>query len=324
VRLLALALVLVAAAADAAVLKVAELNTDQIRALDRARTAVILPGGILEEHGPYLPSYSDGYMNERVTRDLAEAIGARPGWTALVFPVIPLGSGGANEIGAHYSYPGSYTVRSTTVRAIFTDLASELGDQGFRWVFVVHGHGSPHHNRALDDASDFFRDTYGGQMVHLFGLMEVLTCCDAGRRTASEEALREDGFTVHAGAGEHSNVMSLRPDLVPDTIAKAPTHTAKSPAELVAAARRPDWPGYFGAPRHANAARGAVALAQQSAFIVRLAQEVLDGRDLRDRPRYADEIMKQPDIAKVVEDSLARESQIEARHQQWLAARAKK
>jgi creatinine amidohydrolase/Fe(II)-dependent formamide hydrolase-like protein len=39
--------------------RVAELNTEQIRALDRARTAVILPGGILEEHGPYLPSYTD-------------------------------------------------------------------------------------------------------------------------------------------------------------------------------------------------------------------------------------------------------------------------
>jgi creatinine amidohydrolase/Fe(II)-dependent formamide hydrolase-like protein len=323
-RLLALALVLAAAAADAAVLKVAELNTEQIRALDRAKTAVILPGGILEEHGPYLPSYSDGYMNERVAHDLAEAIGARPGWTALVFPVIPLGSGGANEIGAHYSYPGSYTVRSTTVRAIFTDLASELGDQGFRWIFVVHGHGAPQHNRALDDASDFFRDTYGGQMVHLYGLMEVLTCCDAGRRTASEEVHREDGFTVHAGAGEHSNVMFLRPDLVPDTIGKAPTLTATSPAELVAAARRPDWPGYFGAPRHANAARGAAGLTQQSAFIVRLAQEVLDGRDLRDRPRYANETMKQPDLAKTVEDSLAHESRIEARYQQWLAARVKK
>jgi len=41
----------------AQVLQVAELNTAQIRALDLARTAVILPGGILEEHGPYLPSY---------------------------------------------------------------------------------------------------------------------------------------------------------------------------------------------------------------------------------------------------------------------------
>ena len=32
----------------------AELNTEQIRSFDRDRTAVLIPGGILEEHGPYL------------------------------------------------------------------------------------------------------------------------------------------------------------------------------------------------------------------------------------------------------------------------------
>jgi hypothetical protein len=36
--------------------RLAELNIDQIRTLDRQRTVILLPGGILEEHGPYLPS----------------------------------------------------------------------------------------------------------------------------------------------------------------------------------------------------------------------------------------------------------------------------
>lgn len=52
----------------AQILNVAELNTMQIRSLDRARTVVILPGGILEQHGPYLPSFTDGYVNERMVR----------------------------------------------------------------------------------------------------------------------------------------------------------------------------------------------------------------------------------------------------------------
>ena len=82
--------------------RVTEMNTEQLRALDRNRTVVLLPGGILEEHGPYLPSFSDGYANERFTEELAEAISDRPGWNALVFPQIPLGSGGANEIGRKY------------------------------------------------------------------------------------------------------------------------------------------------------------------------------------------------------------------------------
>jgi creatinine amidohydrolase/Fe(II)-dependent formamide hydrolase-like protein len=322
-RAFAILLALSASTVQAGVLKVAELNTLQIRELDRSRTAVILPGGILEEHGPYLPSYADGYANERMASDLAEAIAARPGWTALVFPPIPLGVGGANEIGAQYVFPGSYTVRSSTLRAVFMDLAAELGDQGFKWVFVVHGHGSPSHNRALDEAGAFFHDTYGGQMVHLFGLLEVVSCCDAGRRTFTPEQNREDGFTVHAGAGEHSDVMYLRPDLVPGTIKVAQSVTGTSFADLMRFARQPDWPGYFGAPRLANPARGEAQYKQQSAFVNALALKVVDGYDPGAGPHLADEMLKDPGIAKVIADSLAHEAAREARQQQWLKSRAK-
>ena len=49
------------------VLHVAEMNTGQIRELDRTKTVVLLTGGILEEHGPYLPAHTDGILSERLT-----------------------------------------------------------------------------------------------------------------------------------------------------------------------------------------------------------------------------------------------------------------
>src|SRR5215204_2022836 len=119
--------------ASAQIYRVAQMNTDQIRALDKEKTVVILPGGVLEEHGPHLPSFTDGYSNEWITERLAQSIVARPGWAALIFPTIPLGHGGANEIGGIFSFPGTYSVRRTTLRAIFMDLACELGGQGFKW-----------------------------------------------------------------------------------------------------------------------------------------------------------------------------------------------
>jgi creatinine amidohydrolase/Fe(II)-dependent formamide hydrolase-like protein len=60
---------------------------------------VLIPGGILEEHGPYLPSYTDGYADEAYTRQLAKPIVARPGWKVVLFPQIPLGNDPANTIG---------------------------------------------------------------------------------------------------------------------------------------------------------------------------------------------------------------------------------
>ena len=114
------------------VYRLAEMNTDQIRALDRDRTVIVVPGGIMEEHGPYLPSYSDGYQNERYTADLASAIARRPGWTAVVFPMIPLGSGGANAVSGKLQFPGTFAVRPETLRSVFMDLGDEFGEQGFR------------------------------------------------------------------------------------------------------------------------------------------------------------------------------------------------
>jgi len=182
------------------VYRLAEMNTDQIRALDRDRTVILIPGGIMEEHGPYLPSYSDGYQNERYTTDLAAAIGRRPGWAAVVFPPIPLGSSGANSVGLRFPFPGTYAIRPETLRAIFMDLGAELGEQGFHWIFLIHMHGAPDHNQALDDAGEYFRDVYGGRMVNLAGLDTGSDPgLDAMKASISEEAVDEEGVGGHAG-----------------------------------------------------------------------------------------------------------------------------
>lgn len=63
------------------------------------------------------------------------------------------------NIGGEYDFPGTYAVRWSTVRAVYMDLATELEEQGFRWVVVMHGHGAPHNNLALEQAGDYFRDS---------------------------------------------------------------------------------------------------------------------------------------------------------------------
>jgi hypothetical protein len=45
-----------AASANTRILDVGDLRTEQIQPLDRQHTVVLLEGGILEEHGPYLPA----------------------------------------------------------------------------------------------------------------------------------------------------------------------------------------------------------------------------------------------------------------------------
>jgi creatinine amidohydrolase/Fe(II)-dependent formamide hydrolase-like protein len=322
VRAVAFATILAASAsAVAQVLEVATLNTEQIRALDRQKTAVILVGGILEEHGPYLPSYTDGYANERLARNLAEAVAARPGWTALLFPPIPLGSGGANEIGRKYAFSGSFTVRASTLRSIFMDLGDELGDLGFRWVFVVHGHGSPPHNHALDQAARYFQETHGGRMVHLLGGMGG-SQAPAWRKLVSPEALAEDGFSVHAGLREHSAMLFLRPDLVSPALRDARSVQTDGFKDLEPAARAADWPGYFGAPRHASSAVGASTQREGSAEIIAEVLRILDGIETPAVPRYADAVIGSPEIRGIVVDATAHDARRENRQRAWIEKQA--
>jgi creatinine amidohydrolase len=284
-------------AVSAQVLRVAELNTAQIAALDKKQTVVIVTGGILEQHGPHLPAGTDTFMNEWWAQSLAEAIARRPGWKVLMLPTIPLGTSGANVLGAKYGFPGAYTVRPETERAAFMDIASELGEQGFRWIFVIHNHGSPLHNLMLDQAGDYFHDVYGGRMVNLAGL---LLGPPAPRPLRTAEAAAEDGeFEVHAGMSETSRILYLRPDLVAPGYAGAVPHKADSPAEAEAAARAPQWEGYIGSPRRASAAFGEQELKQRAAAYNAAALSFLDGADPRKIPRLSEMAMKSPDIRRI-------------------------
>jgi len=274
----------------AQVFRIAEMNTRQIQALNLQKTVVLIPGGILEEHGPYLPSYTDGYAIEAYTQELAKVIVARPGWTVVLFPQIPLGNDPANTIGGKRVFPGSYPIRMATLRAVYMDLSNELGEQGFRWIFLVHNHGAPNNHKALNQASDYFHDVYGGTMVHLFGLTPVFLCCGIEGKMFSTQEREEEGFTVHAGADEQSEILFLRPEFVPQDYREAESLTGRNFADLVGIAKVNGWPGYFGAPRLASAAMGAQAFALSSQELNQVALQILDGIEYSKIPRYADEM----------------------------------
>jgi len=306
--------------AQAQVRRVAELNAVQIRALDRAKTVVFLPGGILEEHGPYLPAYTDGFLSERLTADLAAAVVAhRPGWTALVFPQVPLGASGSNEIGGHYVFPGTYALRPSTLRAVFMDLADELGAQGFRWIAVVHVHGAPLHNRALDEAGDYFHDSYGGRMVHLWGLVPVLSGWGSVLQGLSDPEKREEGVSLHGGMDETSLLLYIRPDIVSPGYRQAPVVTGHSLQESFDAARASDWPGYLGSPRLASAALGRRIWESFSAAATTHLLRILDGANPAQFQRYGDLLGTIPLYQRWIAAATAEEERRAARQRAWLA-----
>ena len=147
-------------------------------------------------------------------------------------------------------------------------------------IFVVHDHGDPAHNQALTEATDYFHDTYGGTMVHVFSLTEVQSCYDSFK-LSSKQASEEDGFTVHAGAEEHSEILFLQPLMVDPAYRNAPSVTGRNFADLYTLAEKEGWPGYFGAPRYASAALGQRIMDACAEKVNAVALRILDGLDYR-------------------------------------------
>jgi creatinine amidohydrolase/Fe(II)-dependent formamide hydrolase-like protein len=301
------------------VLRAATMTTTEFAGLERAKTVIILAGGILEEHGPYLPIYTDGFLNERLADSLALAIAARPGWKAVVFPSIPLGNSAANDIGSRFSFPGTYAVRFETLRDVFMDLGDEFGAQGFRWIFIVHLHGGPNHSRALDDAGDYFHATYGGRMVHLAGLMPVFSALEGAKTPAAKRA---DGLPIHAGMDETSLLGFISPHLLRAGFRSALDQSDTTMDGLIHLAESPMWPGYFGAPRFATQEHGARVWRALADSTVRIALRILGGADPGQIERFATVIAASPPDVRLDAASRRAEAKRAARQQAWLNTRS--
>jgi creatinine amidohydrolase len=182
-----------------------------------------------------------------------------------------------SNIGGLRQFPGSYSVRADRLQAVFVDLASAIGERGFRWVFLVHGHGAPAHMRALDTAAAHFNSHYSGHMVHLSGLPDVWGKCSAVvERRLPAAALAEDAQSLHAGAWETSVLLALRSDLVEPAYRDARPLPAAGLIASGQVARTPGWPGYFGSPRIATRAIGDECLEVMSAAYTNSALRIID------------------------------------------------
>ncbi len=91
---------------------------------------ILIPVGSCEQHGPYLPLYSDtiGLMGTVITAaEEAEVV---------VAPPIPWG----NSL-QHMKYPGTITLSLSTLSALLFDISESLIAHGFKRLVFINGHG---------------------------------------------------------------------------------------------------------------------------------------------------------------------------------------
>jgi creatinine amidohydrolase len=305
--------------------KLEELTWPQIDAFDRERTLFILPVGMIEQHGPHLPVGADtlGVMYEvsGVARRVSRAL---PEWNVVLLPAINYGQSGANVLGGRLVHPGTYAIRQSTLRSLVADLGGQIAQNGFRWIFVMNGHGAPTHNVALNEACDFVSETFRVTMLHLTGLFQGDSAIQSkgkqiNAKYFSAAELSSFGMDVHAGVNETSGMLAVRPDLVRSTYKTLPSRAGQSLEELREIATVPGWQGYLSSPAKATAAHGRAVEAWWIDGFTTLILRAVRGENMFVHPRVPETV---PDaVAPALEKALAEEAAFGARLEKWLGER---
>ncbi len=110
--------------------QLAHLTWPEVEAYLTRRTDVVVPIGSTEQHGPTGPMGTDYLCADAVAR----AVGERTG--VLVAPPLPVGMALH-----HMAFPGTLSLKPSTLIAVIVDVVLSLAEHGFRRVLFINGHG---------------------------------------------------------------------------------------------------------------------------------------------------------------------------------------
>lgn len=264
------------------------LSQDELSALPRGKTAVLLPVSPMEQHGPHLPLGVDaifaGFFSEEIARRLSEK---KPDWNFILFPTLVAGSD-------TLIHDGTVEVRPSILRGLVYDCSKALAKNGFDKIIAVSGHGGPRHLVVLEEVSAKMRWRHRARMISassrlLFQVLKggftdrvaALLEKDGGRLSDEERAGLKGDY--HGGFLETSVMMVARPDLVKphfkelrpaivDKIWKVTRKSGKTAGDGL---------GYLGSPALARPEVGRAILQAVFDESLPIFEKFLDGEDVR-------------------------------------------
>ena len=161
------------------------------------KQSIIIPMGVIEQHGHHLPVKTDALIAGHLARMVGEKTGV------LVAPVMHQSFSGGE-------YPGTINISPTTMSLVMSDMLLSLATEGFRNFYLFLCHGGSENARALDNAIKLLlraNPAFENVMIALLPIWKF-----DSKKIGWKQAVRDGDW--HAGWLETSMVMALEPDKV--------------------------------------------------------------------------------------------------------------
>lgn len=119
---------------------------DVERAARSGRALVILPVGVVEEHGAHLPLGLDSFAAEIYAESAAPHLEEK-GYEIVIAPTIHYG-----VARAAIDFPGTLSLEPETLKSLVMDIGRSLARHGLHRLVILNGHRDLSHMRALEEA----------------------------------------------------------------------------------------------------------------------------------------------------------------------------
>src|SRR5262245_45639905 len=110
------------------------------------KALVILPVGVVEEHGAHLPLGLDAFAAEAYAEAAAPELEVQ-GYEVIIAPTICYG-----VARAAIDFPGTLSLEPNTLKARVIDIGRSLARHGLKRLVVLNAHRDQSHMKALDEA----------------------------------------------------------------------------------------------------------------------------------------------------------------------------
>jgi creatinine amidohydrolase len=121
----------------------ADMTAVEIEAAAKRGAGILLPMGVMETHGPHLPTGTDAFIATQMCR-LTQTYAAELEKELLIAPPYYWGITGVLA-----GFPGSFNIRAETAKQLLVDMIDSLLANKFSEILVVSHHGDFHHNMMI-------------------------------------------------------------------------------------------------------------------------------------------------------------------------------